>query len=224
MFDKLNTSFARRVHAATFAGTVKTLGITATESICDSGRAAQELAGVTAGFGKRVLLVNAREASPDGVHDANAEAFLASATQTAESLFQLKLAAGSPAHRAVNDAHHLAQLNASLGDHFDAIIYDLPAHDEAMPRIYTPIVVSVLDAVLLVAMPTVTTNVSLTETVTWLGASGGKVTAIALNDRHNPTLGEEIRREVGRLGKRLPGLQQFIARKVALFPAINRHH
>lgn len=224
MFETLNTRCAQRIHAATFSKQAHSLGIVATETQAHAGALARELAIVTAGFGKRVLLVNTRECTEFGIQCHTAEDFLKFSLATNEGYAEVNIARGSQAHRIVNDAIELTALLKQLSERVDAIIFDLPAHDEAMPEVYAPIVVSALDAVMVVTLPTLTTGHELVETLSWIKESGGVVLAIIVNDRFNPTLAEEMVREAGRLARFFPGFPKFIERQVAKFPALNRHH
>jgi Mrp family chromosome partitioning ATPase len=224
MFETLNIRCAQRVHAATFAKQAKSLGVVAVETAANAGELAREIAVITAGFGKRVILINARETSEFGVRAGTAEEIFDQTVKTNEGYLEVRIASGSEAHRIMNDGRALAQLLEKLCARVDAIVFDLPAHDEDMSGIYTPNVASVLDAVLLVALPQMTTKFKLIETITWLTGSGGVVLAIVVNDRYNPTLGDEIIREARRLAALFPGFPKFIARNVEKFPALNRHH
>ena len=56
MYQTANTRCAQRIHAATFAQSVRTLGISAVETEAKSGELARDIAITTAGFGKRVML------------------------------------------------------------------------------------------------------------------------------------------------------------------------
>lgn len=224
MFDTLNIRCAQRIHAATFAKEAKSLGVVAVETEANAGGLAREIAIITAGFGKRVMLINARESSEFGVCAGKAEDFFEQTVKTNEGYLEVRIARGSEAHRIINDTRELADLLEKLCSRVDAIVFDLPAHDEDMPGIYAPNVVSVLDAVLLVTLPQVTTRFKLVETLTWLTGSGGAVLAIVVNDRFNPTLGEEIVREAKRAARLFPALPRFVARGVTRFSALNRHH
>jgi hypothetical protein len=224
MFATLNTRCAQRIHAATFSKQARSLGIVATETQARAGSLARELAIVTAGFGKRVLLINTREEREFGAQCHTANDFLECAKATNTGYAEVHIARGSEAHRILNDAGELSMLLDKLRERVDAIIFDLPAHDEVMPGVYAPIVVSALDAVMVVALPTVTTSHRLTETLSWIKESGGAVVAVIVNDRFNPTLAEEIVREAGRLARIFPGFPKFVERHTARFPALNRHH
>jgi hypothetical protein len=224
LFDTLNVRCAQRIHAATFAKEAKSLGVVAVETEANAGGLAREIAVITAGFGKRVMLINARETSEFGVRAGSAEDFLEHTIKTNEGYLEVRIARGSEAHRIINDARELAHLLEKLLSRVDAIVFDLPAHDEDMPGIYAPNVVSVLDAVLLVALPQMTTRFKLLETLSWLTGSGGIVLAIVVNDRFNPTLGEEIVREAKRAARLFPAFPRFVARSVAKISALNRHH
>jgi hypothetical protein len=224
MFQTPNTRCAQRIHAATFAQNVRSLGISAVETEAKSGELAREIAITTAGFGKRVMLINVRELSDFGVKGSTAKDFMKGAIDSNEGILDVRIMRGSDAQRIINDRSALHALLLELAEFIDAIIFDLPAHDEAMPAVYGPITALVLDSVMLVAMPSVTPTIKLKEALSWLRESGAVIAAIVLNDRYNPTLGDEIIREFRRLSKYFPFLQRFVEAQVAAFPALNRHH
>lgn len=86
----------------------------------------------------------------------------------------MRILRGSEAHRALNEGRQSTALLADLAELVDAVVFDLPAHDEAMPAIYAPIAAAALDAVLLVTLPTGwSPNLKLEETISWLSESGG---------------------------------------------------
>jgi hypothetical protein len=222
--ETLNARCALRIHAATFAKEARSVGIVAAETQSNAGVLAREIAVITAGFGRKVMLINARETSDTGVQGKTAAEFVSNAIVGFEGILEVRILRGSEAHRALNEGRQLTALLADLAELVDAVVFDLPAHDEAMPAIYAPIAAAALDAVLLVTLPTVTTNLKLEETISWLSESGAAILAIIANDRFNPTLGEEIVREAKRLRKLVPFLPGFAARQVAKFSALNRHH
>lgn len=224
MYQTPNTRCAQRIHAATFAQSVRTLGISAVETEAKSGDLAREIAITTAGFGKRVMLINARELSEYGVTGGTARDFLKGAIDSNEGILDVRIVRGSDAQRTINDRSALHALLTELAELIDAIVFDLPAHDEEMPAVYGPIAALVLDSVMLVAMPSVTPTIKLKEALSWLRESGAVIAAIVLNDRYNPTLGDEIIREFRRISKYFPFLQRLIEAQVAAFPALNRHH
>jgi hypothetical protein len=224
MYQTTNTRCAQRIHAATFAQSVRSLGISAVETEARSGELAREIAITTAGFGKRVMLVNARDLSEFGVKGGTAKDFMKGAIDSNEGILDVRIMRGSDAQRTINDRSSLRALLLELAEFMDAIIFDLPAHDEAMPAVYGPIAALVLDSVMLVATPSVTPAIKLKEALSWLRESGAVIAAIVLNDRYNPTLGDEINREFRRVSKYFPFLQRFVEGQVAAFPALNRHH
>ena len=213
MLDTLNTRCAQRIHAATFAKGVRSIGIAAAETQSNAGELAREIAAVTAGFGKRVMLVNSRETSDFGVRGKDVSDFMQGAVKNNDGFLEVRISRGSDAHRMMNDSNQLKLLMAGLDALVDVIVFDLPAHDEAMPAIYAPIAASALEAVFLVALPNVTTNQKLLDAISWLRESDAKVAGLVVNDKFNPTLGEEIVREARRLRRILPFLPGFAARR-----------
>lgn len=224
MVNIQNTRCAQRIHAATFAKNMRAIGISAVETEAGSGGLARDIAVTTAGFGKRVMLINAREMSEFGITGNTAAAFMKGAIASNEGFLDVRIIRGSNAHRTINNAQQLSQLLLELAETVDAIIIDLPAHDEPMPAVYAPITAVAMDAVFLAAMPSLTTALQLGEAISWLTESGAIIAAIVVNDRFNPVLGDEIIREAKRLTRFFPFFPRFIERLVANSPALNRYH
>ena len=104
---------------------------------------------------------------------------------------------------------------------FDVLILDLPPILSANPHDIDAITAgSVADGVILSVMTRVTREAELIEAVAQLRHAEIEILGVVANDRENPTLGDEIARELGRLQRLLPGpvrrLQRWILRRKLL--------
>lgn len=89
---------------------------------------------------------------------------------------------------------------------FDLVILDLPPVLSANPHDIDPITAaSVADGAILSVMTRVTREADLIEAVEQLRHAEIAILGVVANDRENPTLAEEIARELGRLRRVLPG-------------------
>jgi Mrp family chromosome partitioning ATPase len=99
----------------------------------------------------------------------------------------------------------LAALRDEWLKRFDVIILDLPPVLSANPHDIDAITAGgVADGVILSVMTRVTREAELIEAVDQLRRAEIDVLGVVANDRENPTLGDEMAREIGRLRRVLP--------------------
>ena len=101
--ETLNARCALRIHAATFAKEARSVGIVAAETQSNAGVLAREIAVITAGFGRKVMLINARETSDSGVQGKTVAEFVSNAVVGIEGILEVRILRGSEAHRALRE-------------------------------------------------------------------------------------------------------------------------
>ncbi len=214
---------AQRAYSATVGRGAIAIAVTGASSEAGSSEFARAVATAGSDFGKRVLLLKAcRTTEALGDYKSDLENVKSRAIQETDRLSVLEVPTGTQLHSMLNDSMHLSSVLSGWTGAFDAIIIDCPAYGVAAPAIYTPMTASAADAVLLVTMPGTLPRQEFDAISQWLAESGAELSAIVLNDRHNPTLAQEIVREAGRLKRIWPGFPDFVARKVSAFPLLNR--
>jgi Mrp family chromosome partitioning ATPase len=115
----------------------------------------------------------------------------------------------------LREKNTLLGLRQSWLERFDLVILDLPPVLSANPHDIDAITAgSVADGVILSVMTRVTREADLIETVAQLRHGGIEILGVVANDRENPSLGDEIARELGRLRRVLPGPVRWLQRWV----------
>lgn len=216
---------AQRAYSATVGRGAIAIAVTGTSDEAGSPEFARAIAIAGSNFGKRVLLIKScRKTDSQCDYGCDLESVKLRAIPETERLSVLEVPTGTELHSKLNDSMQLSSVLSGWTSAFDAIIIDCPAYGVAAPAIYTPMTASAADAVLLVTMPGTLPRQEFDAISQWLAESGAELSAIVLNDRHNPTLAQEIVREAGRLKTIWPGFPEFIARKLTAFPLLNRYN
>jgi Mrp family chromosome partitioning ATPase len=105
----------------------------------------------------------------------------------------------------LREADSLKALRAAWLERFDLVVLDLPPVLSANPHDIDAITAGgVADGVVLSVMTRVTREAELIEATDQLRRAGIDLLGIVANDRENPTLGDEIARELGRLRRFAP--------------------
>ena len=107
----------------------------------------------------------------------------------------------------------------NIAKDFDAVIIDCAPlcgamGDDSSASVPADIVASVCDASILIVQGGVTKAPILKRALNLLASHDKKPTAIAINQQYNPTLGQELIREILRLQKYLPRLTGWLSQKV----------
>ena len=224
MMNKDTVSLAaQRAYSATVGRGAMAIAITGTSLEAGASDFAMAVAIAGSDFGKRVLLLRASHANADNRPcEPDLESVREMAVRKSDCLSVLEVPHGTRLHSILNDGMRLSAVLASWSDAFDAIIIDCPPFGVASPAIYTPLTALAADAVLMVAMPGTLPSKEFDEICQWLAESGAELSALVLNDHFNPTLGQEIIREAGRLKRIWPRFPDFVARRIARYPLLNR--
>jgi len=208
-----------------FSATIGRGAVAVTGTSPDSGasQVARAMAAVGANFGRRTLLIRAVPAvgAPEP-RAADVDSVRAAATEVRPRLYEVEAPVGTDLHVVLNDSKRLTDAFAEWAWFFDGIVVDCPAYGEATPPLFTPMTAAAADAVILVGLSGAMPRAIFETVLRWLSQSGATLSALVLNDRHNPTLAHEIIRESRRLRRVLPWLPGFVARRVAAVPALNR--
>lgn len=225
--DSLDSA-ARRAFSATIGRGAFSVAVTGISPAADAATFAGAIAAAGAAFGRAILLVRVAPIG-GGFAGANcAEANLLDAvTETArqdDGVFRFVILPGSPLHCVMNDTKKLGESLGSLRGRFDSVVIDCPSWGTPDPPIHTPLAAAAADMVLLVATPATTARHTFDSVRKWLAESGAELTAIVLNDRFNPTLAQELTREIGRIAVFAPWLANFVRRRVAIWGPLNRYH
>ena len=216
---------AQRAYSATVGRGAMAIAVTGTSIEAGSSEFAKAVARAGSDFGKRVLLLKAGHGTGGNYHcEADLESVMSRAIRETEFLSVLEVPHGTSLHSMLNDSMHLSAVLSGWAEAFDAIIIDCPPYGVVSPAIYTPLTASAADAVLMVAMPGTLPTKEFDEVCQWLAESGAELSALVLNDQFNPTLGQEIIREAGRLRRFWPRFPEIIARQIGRYPLLNRYN
>lgn len=223
MIPSSREAAAQRAFSATIGRGAASLAVVGVAPEAEAGLFAEAVAAAGAAFGRRILLLRTLAAGGE-ILDGEAEAIAAAAGRAAAGHFVLDVAAGCELHRIVNDTRRLRAVLEGLRTRFDAVVLDCPPFGAVEPALYTPLAAAATEAVLLVALPAVTPGHVFDAVQKWLAESGASIAAVALNDRFNPTLAQELVREAERAQRFAPFLPDFVRRRIAPWGPLNRYH
>jgi Mrp family chromosome partitioning ATPase len=117
----------------------------------------------------------------------------------------------------------LATLRDRWLERFDVVILDLPPVLSANPHDIDAITAgSIADGVIVSVMTRVTREAELIEAVDQLRRAEIEIVGVVANDRENPTLGDEMAREIGRLRRVFPWPVRRLQRWLLSRKSLNR--
>lgn len=224
MIINSHTSAAQRAYSATIGRGVFSVSVTGVGPEADSASFAASVAGSGADFGKTILLVKASSLveGPDVL--ISATHIKASAIKSNRGYYVLNVRALGELHRILNDRLRHQALLAEWRQTFDAVIIDCPSFGAGEPGVYTPLVASATEALLMIAMPAVTESHVMEEAIKWLADSGAELSGVILNDIANPTLAQEFIRESKRFQRFGNFIPRFVENKISRWGPLNRYH
>lgn len=203
------------VYRAAFGRDLRVIAVTAPERGQGTSTLALALAERAAASGRSTLLVElttrvSAVADRLGVRradwDERPERAAAAIVQVAERLAVLPAPSlGRPAPL-LREAAGLRRLREDWLARFDFVILDLaPVLSTDRDDIDAAMAAGVADGAILSLMTRVATETALIRSVDLLRRAEVELLGVVVNDRDNPTLGDEIAREIGRLRRLAPG-------------------
>lgn len=218
------------VYRATFGAQLRMIAVTAAGTGQGVSTLALALARRAAAGGRRTLLVELttrgsaaaeRLGAPRRDWSETPESVAAALTDLGDGLTALPAPSLGRPPPLLREKETLRALREAWLARFDLVILDLPPVLSANPHDIDAITAGgVADGVILSVMTRVTREADLIEAVAQLRHARIEILGVVANDRENPTLGDEIARELGRLRPLLPGpvrrLQRWVLGRKAL--------